>query len=297
MAFSSMATPGFGMDADAVLRNTEEWERRGRNWKCFDRIQLTEKQVNGILDRLFESDHFSSNRLMNPSIPEFIAILQEPGKLENTYVCYRKSLLRETDFLDDPPEGIERIITPVIDAHVFANNNGTLCNFVATIVTCELKVDGKSVMSTGQFVSYRHNDPMTAEMLMDQEHLQVFMRTMKAIYLAVQMMSLERPEIFVAKTEKVIQSETVRKKGRYKKVNKTKLIKVIRVSDEALRAIEPHGHRIITCPCWGVAGHWRTYKTGKRVWISPYRKGKQRSNPAAYTPKVYQLPKEEAAYV
>jgi hypothetical protein len=25
---------------------------------------------------------------------------------------------------------------------------------------------------------------------------------------------------------------------------------------------------------WGVRGHWRTYRTGKRVWINPYEKGK-----------------------
>ena len=138
---------------------------------------------------------------------------------------------------------------------------------------------------------------MSEYMLSHVEDMQELMRSVKSIYLAVQMLSLERPEVFITNTQKVTHQETVRKKGRYKKVSKTKLIKVIRVSDEVLSAIESHGHRTITCPCWGVAGHWRTYKSGKKVWINPYRKGKQRSNPAAYTPKVYQLPEEEAAYV
>ena len=32
----------------------------------------------------------------------------------------------------------------------------------------------------------------------------------------------------------------------------------------------------ITCPCWGVMGHYRTYSNGKQVWIHPYLKGKFR---------------------
>ena len=32
----------------------------------------------------------------------------------------------------------------------------------------------------------------------------------------------------------------------------------------------------ITCPCWSVRGHYRHYKSGKTVWVSPYTKGKER---------------------
>lgn len=45
--------------------------------------------------------------------------------------------------------------------------------------------------------------------------------------------------------------------------------------------------RKIDCPCWGVMGHWRCYKSGKRVWIKPYRKGKERNNPNSYCSKDY----------
>ena len=45
---------------------------------------------------------------------------------------------------------------------------------------------------------------------------------------------------------------------------------------------------IITCPVWGVRGHWRVYKkTGKRVWIEPYKKGKERNNSSEYVSKTY----------
>ena len=40
----------------------------------------------------------------------------------------------------------------------------------------------------------------------------------------------------------------------------------------------PHGgtHNI-QCECWGVRGHYRTYKSGRKVWISAYKKGKKRN--------------------
>ena len=48
-------------------------------------------------------------------------------------------------------------------------------------------------------------------------------------------------------------------------------------------------HKVITCPSWGVMGHTRTLKSGKQIWIKPYRKGKERNNPDAYSPKQYDL--------
>ena len=48
-------------------------------------------------------------------------------------------------------------------------------------------------------------------------------------------------------------------------------------------------HNVITCECWGVAGHWRTYKSGKKVFIAAYRKGKKRDDPNAYVPKGYSI--------
>ena len=46
------------------------------------------------------------------------------------------------------------------------------------------------------------------------------------------------------------------------------------------------GKHNMTCPAWGVRGHYRTYKNGKKVWIAPYSKGKDRGN---YKGKNYKL--------
>ena len=96
----------------------------------------------------------------------------------------------------------------------------------------------------------------------------------------------------VRETVREERQETVKKKGRYKKVRKTSMVRVIRLTETAVENLSPRGHHTITCENWGVAGHWRHYKSGKTVWIKPYRKGRKRNNPEAYQPKEYLLSKE-----
>jgi hypothetical protein len=37
-----------------------------------------------------------------------------------------------------------------------------------------------------------------------------------------------------------------------------------------------HKKHIITCEHWSVKGHYRHYKNGKVVWISPHERGKNK---------------------
>ena len=39
-------------------------------------------------------------------------------------------------------------------------------------------------------------------------------------------------------------------------------------------------HNQINCPCWSVRGHYRTYKSGKKVFVKPFEKGKERGKVA-----------------
>lgn len=54
-------------------------------------------------------------------------------------------------------------------------------------------------------------------------------------------------------------------------------------------AVQERAIREITCPVWTVRGHMRHYKSGKTVYVAPYRKGKERDNPTAPTGKEYVL--------
>ena len=46
---------------------------------------------------------------------------------------------------------------------------------------------------------------------------------------------------------------------------------------------------VYTCPVWEVRGHMRHYKSGKTVYVAPYRKGKERDSASAVSGKEYVL--------
>ena len=87
------------------------------------------------------------------------------------------------------------------------------------------------------------------------------------------------------------------KKSGSKNSNRVKVVKIITLIPDSLEPKQPEssGHTYV-CPCWGVIGHWRTYKkTGRRVWIEPYTKGKQRNTNSISTPRQYELVIENEA--
>lgn len=99
-----------------------------------------------------------------------------------------------------------------------------------------------------------------------------------------------KPELMTLRTKSVavapVDGKKIQHNSKKKKRNKVKIVKYTVINAED---IKPNGGKHeITCPAWGVAGHWRTYKkTGKKVWIAPYKKGKQRDNPDMYKSKDY----------
>ena len=55
---------------------------------------------------------------------------------------------------------------------------------------------------------------------------------------------------------------------------------------EELRPARSQAERTRHCDAWGVRGHWREYKSGKRVYIAPYAKGARRAD---YAGREYEL--------
>lgn len=55
---------------------------------------------------------------------------------------------------------------------------------------------------------------------------------------------------------------------------------------EGLRPARPQAERTRHCDAWGVRGHWREYKSGRRVYIAPYAKGVRRAD---YAGREYEL--------
>lgn len=77
---------------------------------------------------------------------------------------------------------------------------------------------------------------------------------------------IEVKNIVSKKTER-----TLRQAFLYRKVPLVTKQYIVTPSDDVQKKRKP-----ITCPCWSVRGHYRHYKTGKTVWVSPYTKGKER---------------------
>lgn len=90
--------------------------------------------------------------------------------------------------------------------------------------------------------------------------------------------------------EKIARKKPYGKKNTRKGGRKVRLLK-----SYTLLRVEPvrvaHHHGKITCPCWGVRGHYRHYKSGKVIFIEAYQKGKDRSN---YSPKEYVIFRKES---
>lgn len=87
------------------------------------------------------------------------------------------------------------------------------------------------------------------------------------LYAGVQNIFLNRPEAIVSEDHPVSDTKAVKKNGKYKEVKYTRIVKYYSLESEEVRC------HFIKCDCWGVAGHWRHYKSGKSVFISPYKKG------------------------
>lgn len=54
------------------------------------------------------------------------------------------------------------------------------------------------------------------------------------------------------------------------------LDEIVEYVDEQGLTAQPTGTHTITCPCWGVRGHYRHYKSGKTVFVKAFKKGKDR---------------------
>jgi hypothetical protein len=123
------------------------------------------------------------------------------------------------------------------------------------------------------------------------EFVEKHMRWALSYYLRVQALMLNRPEIFRRTTVSCAPNDNANPhKKRREKARKEKAYRVITLNREEREAPPPTGiAHTITCPCWGVIGHWRQYKSGKRVWIRPHKKGKARNTSGAYSSKEYEI--------
>lgn len=96
-----------------------------------------------------------------------------------------------------------------------------------------------------------------------------------------------RPIITIEDKEEHIQVQSKKKRKKNKPSYRVNLYKVIHLKKDWYTEVKKHIE--YTCPAWRVRGHYRTYKSGKQVYIKPYTKGKDRNNSSMIVDKTYYM--------
>ena len=273
---------------ECVLKALEEWGH-GTQWQKLDRIQATEKELNEIIDRMCSAKDSSSDLIVNPALEEFTVSCTESSLI--TVICFRRSLLYGQNFVTHLGNGTVSTLVPYIDAYVYLNNNGTKQDAVIVLSKSTITNGNHTITcSTQQAVWARKNGLYQYMCKTDNRSEIDFPRDVKLIYMAVQHLFRNRPEVFMHSNVRI---PVTKPKSKYEKAHnknrKIRTVKIIHINYEALSRVSNTAHYQMSCPCWGVVGHWRHYQTGKRIWIKPYRKGAERSNTEKYLPKNYSI--------
>lgn len=256
------------------------------NLSLFDTVKLTEQECNDMLPQIETMKYGGSDLMLSPALEEFV--LHLTGTNEQGVEGYNDILFKKTMIKDSWTQQGDRAtttLTPVLDVYFFFGNSKVADVVVAMGVFETQHEEGMSQTGTFQRPVWMKDDR-----LLDDRYLIDYYRYTKMEYLLIQKALYDRPEVFVeTRKQMTVDSQPTKKKRKGKGRRRiVKAVKVLRISQEEF-ADYTKAHREMTCPCWGVIGHWRNYKSGKRVWISPYRKGKQRHDPAAYSSKEYKM--------
>lgn len=267
----------------------DEWCRvwsKPVNLSLFDTVRMSEQECSDMLPQIETMKYGGSDLMLSPALEEFVLHMtgtNEQGVQGYNDILLKKSVIRDTK-VKKTDHGTMTLM-PVLDAYFFFGNK-KIADAVIGIGAFRMETDeGKYCTGTFQYPIW-----VKARSLLQDDYLIEHFRYAKLEYLLIQKALYDRPEVFVeTKKQMTIEPQPTKKKRKGKGRRRiVRAVKVLRVSQDVF-ADYTRVHREMSCPCWGVIGHWRNYKSGKRVWISPYRKGKQRHDPAAYSSKEYRM--------
>lgn len=249
----------------------------------YDTIEMTDTELNALLPQIETMNYGGSELMLSPSLREFaLTIKDSAGREENTIVFKRSIMPPSITHMED----LLASTTPLLDVY-FLLGPGKAADVVVNMGTQQLE-NGK-----GQRLQCTYQQTVWAAdpRILDNGYFQDYSRYIKFAYMLIQKALYDRPTIF-SKVSSHRTNQPVHSGGVHKKKKRiVRTVRVLRFNSEDFAGYVKT-QRVIACPCWGVIGHWRTYKSGKKVWVEPYRKGRERNNPAAYSPKEYQLMKE-----
>ena len=276
----------FGFSQKEYDRITAIW-KGVHHFERLDSITTSTDELDRLVDVLREMKDASSDLVLHAGLPEFELVVTEPiPSMNMTVIRYKKTALVGKTFTQVGSDGSKLVYKPAIDMYVSFQQSKRV-DVISTIYVVEA-TGAKAFTGTSNAIQWRNSDSPWYERISntsDQAAQELF-RDIRLIYIAIQRAFKYKPEVFhvagIKKSEPV--APGTHKKKSYK--TRVRFVKMICINQEVTkRYAQPVKH--MSCPCWGVIGHMRTYKSGKQVWIAPYRKGKERNNPGAYRPKEY----------
>jgi hypothetical protein len=166
-----------------------------------------------------------------------------------------------------------------------ANSSGIACDIAFSytdhvgggyeeIGTVAIMVDGEFFFSFPHFL----NDLSGIE-LYDYESITSICNWLGYLWRGIQHLIINRPELIRIRHHRNSREERdlLKKKGsKTHRVVKVQRIITILLDENDEVEIRHIGSNQITLSVWSVSGHWRTLRSGNRIWISPYYKGKDR---------------------
>ena len=239
-----------------------------------DEVHLHHSEWMGLQNRLFEDGIPNIlDYLTHPALPSYRLVLERTGT--------------------NPPMNIE-VLPPKICGIKgwFLTNGGYAKTFVCVRISSPdvpseviVALGGEFDEAVGGYITFSNYVAYCPSCVPDDMACGM---AWQAFYI-VQDLLTNRPEILRYKT--TVRHQENRGKGKnHNHRHKTRAVKIITVDPDGLEAVlRSFTGRKCTCPCWGVIGHWRQYKSGKRVWVNAYLKGSERSNAAKYVKKEYEI--------
>lgn len=234
----------------------------------YDSVEL---RVDDALDILYKindgevSDQELSNLFITPAIK------------------YLKIILDDTiGMLFMPPLKVKNMPPDrIMDVYVYRIKNGINTN--AIVYDIRGRMGENNVIELSQNITcFTHTDQNNVSMEKDPPV------KILGFYMAVQYALTHRPDAIQTKTDEPTAHHTKTKASKSRQPSKINIGKRYVIS-RGIMDKTPHKKHEMTCPSWSVAGHWRTYKkTGKRVWIEGYKKGKDKET-VAPAPKTYYI--------
>ena len=252
----------------------------------YDTIEMFEEEIENILnDKDIENIKTGSIRyLTSPSLPEFTLTILDTDGSQKGKILFKNTFMSNYFSCTDN----SLLLKNVLDVFMYEYE--------------EEKPSHQMLIGVGMEKKNKKTPIYSFEMSMDSEEFIIFteegvdstetvdMKKMKCLYMLIQKMLYERPILFIETSKREIPIGTKIKKTKHQTLRKrvVKTIKILQLNKSEYTTYIGK-NRTITCPSWGVIGHTRTLKSGRQIWIKPYRKGKERNNPNVYSSKEYKL--------